>query len=89
MAITAKMVKDLRESTGAGMMDCKNALTEAAENQTDETKIIELAIEILRKKGIAKAAKRLDRETSEGLVVAHGLEVSVRGGQNPDVDLLF
>lgn len=70
MAITAQMVKALRESTGAGMMDCKNALTEAGENLTDEKEIMELAVEVLRKKGMAKAAKRLDRETSEGLVVS-------------------
>jgi elongation factor Ts len=69
MAITASMVKSLRESTGAGMMDCKNALAEAAEAHTDENALLEAAVEILRKKGMAKAAKRLDRETSEGRVV--------------------
>ena len=51
MAVTAQMVKDLREMTGAGMMDCKNALTETDGN-------IEKAIEILREKGLAKAAKK-------------------------------
>ncbi|MCB0278726.1 MAG: elongation factor Ts [Calditrichaeota bacterium] len=71
MAVTAQMVKDLRESTGAGMMDCKSALTEAAETALTEKEIMDLAVEILRKKGVAKAAKRLDRETSEGLIVAN------------------
>lgn len=69
MAVTASMVKSLRESTGAGMMDCKNALAEAAESHTEEEALLEAAVEILRKKGMAKAAKRLDRETSEGRVV--------------------
>lgn len=70
MAVTAQMVKNLRESTGAGMMDCKSALTEAAESATTENDIIDLAIEILRKTGVAKAAKRTDRVTLEGLIVA-------------------
>ena len=52
------------------MMDCKKALTEASENFSDEKEIMEAAVDILRKSGMAKAAKRLDRETSEGLVVA-------------------
>lgn len=69
MAVTASMVKALRESTGAGMMDCKNALAEAAETHSDEQAIMEAAVDILRKRGMAKAAKRLDRETSEGRVV--------------------
>ena len=55
-------IKKLRELTGAGMVDCKQALTEANGD-------IEKAIEILRKKGIAKAAKRQDREASQGLVL--------------------
>ena len=63
MAVTAKLVKELREMTGAGMMDCKNALTEA-EGDFDK------AIEIIRKKGQAVAAKRSDREASEGCVLA-------------------
>lgn len=54
-------IKELREKTGAGMVDCKKALDESNGD-------INLAIEILRKKGIAKAAKRGDRETSEGIV---------------------
>lgn len=64
MAISAKEVKALRESTGAGMMDCKKALTEAEGN-------VERAVELLRKKGMAKAAKRAGRATSEGLVQSY------------------
>lgn len=59
--ITAQMVKELRERTGAGMMDCKKALEETQGN-------IELAIENLRKTGMVKAAKKLDREAKEGRV---------------------
>ncbi len=59
--ITASMVKELREATGAGMMDCKNALTE---NGGD----IEAAIDWLRTKGLAKAAKKASRVAAEGLV---------------------
>ena len=61
MEITAKMVKDLRESTGAGMMDCKRALTESAGD-------MDKAVEYLRKKGIASAAKKEGRATSQGIV---------------------
>ncbi|MEO0546385.1 MAG: translation elongation factor Ts [Pseudomonadota bacterium] len=61
MAITASMVKELRDKTGAGMMDCKNALNE---NDGD----IEAAIDWLRKKGIAKADKKSGRTAAEGLV---------------------
>jgi elongation factor Ts len=60
MAITAKMVKELREKTGAGMMDCKKALQE-----TDGD--IDKAIDYLREKGISKAAKKADRIAAEGL----------------------
>ncbi|KOO46588.1 translation elongation factor Ts [Priestia koreensis] len=60
MAITAQMVKQLREKTGAGMMDCKKALTE-----TDGD--MDKAIDFLREKGIAKAAKKADRIAAEGL----------------------
>ncbi len=60
-AITAALVKDLREKTGAGMMDCKKALVE---NDGD----IEVAIDWLRKKGLATAAKKSGRIASEGLV---------------------
>ncbi len=59
--ITAAMVKDLREKTGAGMMDCKSALNETAGE-------IEAAIDWLRKKGLSKAAKKSDRVAAEGLV---------------------
>lgn len=56
-----ELIKKLRDLTGAGMVDCQKALKEA-ENDLDK------AVEILRKKGIAKAAKRTDRETNEGVV---------------------
>lgn len=59
MAITAKMVKELREQTGAGMMDCKKALTETDGN-------MEEAIDALRKSGAAKAAKKAGRVAAEG-----------------------
>jgi elongation factor Ts len=65
MAITAQMVKDLREKTGAGMMDCKTALQE---NNGD----LEAAIDWLRAKGVAKAVKKSDRVASEGLVCVAG-----------------
>jgi elongation factor Ts len=64
--ITAAMVKDLREKTGAGMMDCKGALNETGGD-------IEAAVDWLRKKGLAKAAKKAGRVAAEGLV---GLAVS-------------
>jgi len=60
-AITASLVKELRQMTGAGMMDCKKALSETDGN-------IEEAVEVLRKKGLGKAAKKSDRLASEGLV---------------------
>lgn len=59
MAITAKMVKELREQTGAGMMDCKKALTETNGNMED-------AIDYLRKSGAAQAAKKAGRIAAEG-----------------------
>lgn len=67
MAITAQLVKELREKTGAGMMDCKKALVE-----TDGD--MEKAIDFLREKGIAKAAKKGDRIAAEGLtsIVVNG-----------------
>lgn len=61
--ITAAMVKELREKTGAGMMDCKKALTETNGD-------LEKAIDWLREKGIAKAAKKADRVAAEGLTRA-------------------
>ena len=60
-AITAGMVKELREKTDAGMMDCKSALTETAGD-------MEAAVDLLRKKGLAKAAKKAGRVAAEGLV---------------------
>ena len=61
MAITAAMVKELREMTGAGMMDCKKALT-ATEGDMDK------AVEFLREKGLATAQKKASRIAAEGLV---------------------
>jgi len=61
MAITAAMVKELREATGAGMMDVKKALTETDGN-------MDAAVDWLRTKGLAKAAKKADRAAAEGLV---------------------
>ena len=62
--VTASLVKELREKTGAGMMDCKKVLTE-----TDGD--MEKAIELLRERGIAKAAKKSSRVAAEGLVAAY------------------
>src|SRR5580700_3428222 len=59
--VTASMVKDLRETTGAGMMDCRNALRDVDGD-------FEAAIDLLRTKGLAKAAKKADRVAAEGAV---------------------
>ena len=69
MTITAAMVKELRQKTGAGMLDCKKALE-------DTNGDIEAAATLLREKGIAKAAKKADRIAAEGLtsVVVKGNE---------------
>ncbi len=75
MAITAKLVKELRDMTGAGMMDAKKALTEVEGD-------IEAAIDWLRTKGLAKAAKKSDRVAAEGLV---GLKVE--GGKGVVVEV--
>lgn len=72
MAITAQDVNKLRQMTGAGMMDCKKALTEA-DGDFDK------AIELLRKKGQKVSASRADRETSEGIVFAKTNEASTEG----------
>ncbi len=72
MAITADMVKQLRDKTGAGMMDCKAALTEAGGDA-------EKALEILRKKGQATAAKRAGRATREG-VIGHYIHMGGKVG---------
>jgi elongation factor Ts len=61
MQITSKMVKDLRDKTAAGMMDCKKALTETSGD-------MEKAVDLLRQKGLAVAAKRAGRATSEGAI---------------------
>ncbi|MCP3900148.1 MAG: translation elongation factor Ts [Desulfobacteraceae bacterium] len=62
--INAAMVKELRDRTGSGMMDCKNTLVETEGD-------VEKAIELLRKKGLAKAAKRSGRATSEGVIYSY------------------
>jgi len=67
--ITASMVKELRDKTGAGMMDCKAALSETGGN-------LEAAVDWLRKKGLSKAAKKAGRVAAEGLV-----GVAVRAGK--------
>jgi elongation factor Ts len=64
MAITAEMVKNLREKTGAGMMDCKAALVEMAGD-------MEKALDFLRKKGLASAAKKASRTASDGSVSSY------------------
>jgi elongation factor Ts len=64
MEISATLVKELREKTGAGMMDCKKALSENQGN-------FEAAVEWLRKKGIASASKKAGRATKEGSVSAY------------------
>lgn len=68
--ISAAMVKELREKTGAGMMDCKKALTESGGDA-------DVAIEILRKQGLASAAKKAGRVATEGLI-AHTLDTTAR-----------
>ena len=73
--ITAAMVKDLREKTGAGMMDCKNALNEVEGD-------IEAAVDWLRKKGLSKAAKKSGRVAAEGLVT-----IAVRGTEGVVVEV--
>ncbi len=64
MAITAQQVKELREMTGAGMMDCKKALTETNGD-------MEKAVDFLREKGLSNAAKKSDRVTAEGTVTSY------------------
>jgi len=72
MAITADMVKQLRDKTGAGMMDCKAALTESGGD-------MEKAIDHLRKKGLASAAKRAGRATNNG-VIGHYIHMGGKVG---------
>ncbi len=83
MSITASMVKELREKTGAGMMDCKNALTETEGN-------MEKAIEVLREKGLAAVAKKAGRIAAEGLVEAyiHGGRIGVLVEVNSETDFV-
>ncbi|HER63177.1 MAG TPA: elongation factor Ts, partial [Desulfobacteraceae bacterium] len=64
MKITSQMVKELRDKTNAGMMDCKKALTETEGD-------LEKAVDLLRQKGLAVAQKRADRATSEGVVESY------------------
>ncbi|MEE8165838.1 MAG: translation elongation factor Ts [Myxococcota bacterium] len=73
--ISAKDVKALRDSTGAGMMDCKRALADAESD-------VEKAMEFLRQRGLSKAGKRAGRETSEGKV-----EYSIAGGRGTLIEL--
>ena len=75
MAITAAMVKELRDSTGAGMMDAKKALTETGGNMDE-------AVDWLRTKGLAKAARKSGRTAAEGLVAVH-----VDGGNGVAVEV--
>jgi len=80
--ITALMVRDLREKTGAGMMDCKKALVEADGN-------IEAAVDWLRKKGLAAAAKKSGRVAAEGLIgVASGPQVAGMVEVNAETDFV-
>jgi len=78
MAISAEMVKQLRDQTGAGMMDCKAALTESNGNFDEATTI-------LRKKGLASAAKKAGRSTNEGLI-GHRVSADHRAGTLVEVN---
>ena len=79
--ISASQVKKLREQTGAGLMDCKKALTE---NNGDH----EAAVEWLRKKGAATAEKKASRSTSEGVIARH-LSVDGKSGTIVEICLLY
>jgi elongation factor Ts len=84
MSISAEMVRTLREETGAGMMDCKNALVEAKGDT-------ETAREILRKKGLAAAAKKASRVASEGVVGSYihpGARIGVLVEVNCETDFV-
>ncbi len=84
MAVSAELVKKLRDRTGAGMADCKKALEEANGNE-------EQAIEILRKKGAASAAKRADRVAKEGVIVtavSNDLSKAVIAEVNSETDFV-
>ncbi len=80
--ITAALVKDLRDKTGAGMMDCKKALTESSGD-------VEAAVDWLRKKGLAAAAKRSGRVAAEGLIgVASAPQVAAMVEVNAETDFV-
>lgn len=84
MAITAEMVKQLRDRTGAGMMDCRGALADSGGD-------MEKAIDLLRKKGVASAAKRAGRATNQGLIghyVHMGGKVAVLVEVNCETDFV-
>jgi len=84
MSISAEAVRKLREETGAGMMDCKSALVEAAGNT-------EKARDILRKKGLAAAAKKAGRTASEGVIASYihpGAKVGVLVEVNCETDFV-
>lgn len=82
--VTAQMVKELRTATGAGVNDCKKALEEAAGE-------FERAVEILRKKGLASAAKKASRDTREGIIgtyVHHGSKAAALVELNCETDFV-
>ena len=82
--IDIALIQQLRERTGLGMMDCKNALEETGGD-------VEKAVELLRKKGAAVAAKRSDKSTSEGLVHAYihpGAQIGVMVELNCETDFV-
>ncbi len=82
--VTAQMVKELREMTGAGMMDCKTALAEAAGDS-------EKAIEVLRKKGLKSVSKRADKVAAEGTVFSYihpGSRIGVMLEMNCETDFV-
>ena len=83
MSISASQVKELRERTGAGMLDCKNALVETDGN-------IEKAVDLLREKGLSKAAKKSSRIAAEGLVDSyiHGGRIGVLIEVNTETDFV-
>jgi elongation factor Ts len=84
MEISADAIKELRQRTGVGVMDCKKALAESAGN-------VDEAIDVLRKKGLAKAAKRSGRETAEGLITAYihpGSKIGVLVDVNCETDFV-
>ncbi len=83
MKITASMVKELREKTGAGMLDCKNALTDTQGNMDE-------AVKVLREKGLAAVAKKSGRIAAEGLVGSyiHGGRIGVLVEINSETDFV-